>query len=101
MDYKNAAENIKLNNCTEIQLLKSNNFPIWKNCDIILANINRNVILENIAFNFCEFQKWRQAYFKRTIARDENRSLISSGQWNLKIGWLAKKQLDLLRLLSI
>ncbi|MFZ9388954.1 MAG: 50S ribosomal protein L11 methyltransferase, partial [Chitinophagaceae bacterium] len=43
----NAAENIAGNQCTRIILEKSERLPESRNFDIILANINKNVILEH------------------------------------------------------
>ncbi|TAH25440.1 MAG: 50S ribosomal protein L11 methyltransferase [Cytophagales bacterium] len=50
--YNNAIENIKLNNCNQITVLQGTintlNLPFNK-YDIILANINKNVLLEEIS----------------------------------------------------
>ncbi len=45
---ENARENFSRNNCKVIELLKANAFSANKNFDVILANINRNVILDNL-----------------------------------------------------
>ncbi|MFI5128925.1 MAG: 50S ribosomal protein L11 methyltransferase [Chitinophagales bacterium] len=44
---ENAAENISRNDCSRIELKKANFPPAEPTFDIILANINKNVILEN------------------------------------------------------
>ena len=44
----NAAENIERNNCNKIELRLSSEVPFEKHFDIILANINKNIILENL-----------------------------------------------------
>lgn len=44
----NAKENIDANNCTKIQLARADSPVSECTCDIILANINRNVLLENM-----------------------------------------------------
>jgi ribosomal protein L11 methyltransferase len=44
----NARENIEMNGCSRIDLRKSSDVPPEKLYDIILANINKNVILENL-----------------------------------------------------
>ena len=44
---ENATENIAANNCSVIQLQKADQFPSTGTWDIILANINLNVILDN------------------------------------------------------
>lgn len=45
---ENAGENIKKNNCKFIHLSKLDTFATNKKFDIILANINKNVIFENL-----------------------------------------------------
>lgn len=45
---ENAAENIATNNCTRIRIWKSSNIPQDHQFDIMLANINRNVLLDNM-----------------------------------------------------
>ena len=45
---ENAKENLALNECSRTQLYKSDNIPENKSFKIILANINRNVILEQL-----------------------------------------------------
>lgn len=44
----NARENIAINDCRKIELLSASVVPAGKSFDLILANINRNVILENL-----------------------------------------------------
>lgn len=44
----NAAENIERNNCNKIELRLSSEVPFEKHFDIILANINKNIILANL-----------------------------------------------------
>ena len=44
----NAKENFETNQCAKIQLIQANNIPADKSFRIVLANINRNIILENL-----------------------------------------------------
>ena len=44
----NATENLLVNNCEKIQLIKSDTIPEAVKGQIILANINLNIIKENI-----------------------------------------------------
>lgn len=44
----NARENMAINGCSRIELLQSSVVPSDKTFDLILANINKNVILENL-----------------------------------------------------
>lgn len=45
----NAIENISVNNCSNISVEKNERIPESQKFDIILANINKNVILPNLA----------------------------------------------------
>jgi len=45
---ENANENIRRNNCRAIELQHANSADMKKRFDIILANINKNIILENL-----------------------------------------------------
>ncbi|MFT4024227.1 MAG: 50S ribosomal protein L11 methyltransferase [Flavihumibacter sp.] len=45
---ENAAENVQLNNCRNVELAKADHLPGGRKFDIILANINRNVIMANL-----------------------------------------------------
>jgi ribosomal protein L11 methyltransferase len=50
---ENAAENLQLNNCSKTRLAKRDNIPLDKSFNRILANINRNVILDSLP-NMCK-----------------------------------------------
>lgn len=45
---ENAAENLLGNQCRKVQLEKADRVPVSQTFDIILANINRNIILANM-----------------------------------------------------
>jgi len=49
---ENSRENIENNNCTKIEIEKADGFEPKQKFDIILANINKNIILQN-ADNLC------------------------------------------------
>jgi ribosomal protein L11 methyltransferase len=44
---ENAGENIQRNDCTRIELKKADTAATNELCDVILANVNKNVIVEN------------------------------------------------------
>jgi ribosomal protein L11 methyltransferase len=46
---ENAAENVVTNGCTRIEVLKSDVIPAAESFDIILANINKHVIVSQLA----------------------------------------------------
>jgi ribosomal protein L11 methyltransferase len=45
---ENARENLERNACTRVEVEKADRIPSGKNYDVILANINKNVILVNL-----------------------------------------------------
>ena len=45
---RNAEENITKNNCQAVSLIQSGQFALTEKFDVILANINKNIILENL-----------------------------------------------------
>jgi len=48
--YRNALENMERNSCVHVQVIKGDDsFAFAEKFDVILANINRHVILENVS----------------------------------------------------
>jgi ribosomal protein L11 methyltransferase len=47
---ENTLNNISVNNCNIINVELSSNVPSKGTCDVILANINRNVLIDQIPF---------------------------------------------------
>ncbi|MFP5041911.1 50S ribosomal protein L11 methyltransferase [Parasediminibacterium sp. JCM 36343] len=45
---ENATENVLANNCSAITILKADNANLGRAFDIVLANINKNIILDNM-----------------------------------------------------
>lgn len=45
---ENSRENIEVNGCKKIELLKADTLSLGKQFDVILANINKNVLLSNM-----------------------------------------------------
>ena len=86
---RHAAENIALNNCQKIQLLKSDIFLAEKSWDIIVSNIGRNVILENMPSMCASLRKGGSLILSGLLQDDENQ-VMESAQANglLKLaGW--------------
>ena len=46
---ENCMENIARNHCNKIILEQADSFSVTQKCDIIVANINKNVILNNLS----------------------------------------------------
>jgi ribosomal protein L11 methyltransferase len=68
---ENAAENISRNNCSRIQLQKAESAAGEGVYDIILANINKNVILDNMASLANQLQKGSILLLSGLLADDE------------------------------
>jgi ribosomal protein L11 methyltransferase len=57
LSIENAFENIKRNSCRHITVQQNDTARVNKTFDIILANINKNVILENLAALYQQLNK--------------------------------------------
>ena len=67
----NAAENIQKNNCRNIALSLSSTPLSVKKVDIILANINKNIILENLAILSGQLKNQASLLLSGLLAADE------------------------------
>jgi len=47
---ENATENIEKNNCRHIEIQKVDNASCNKKFDVVIANINKHIILDNLQF---------------------------------------------------
>ena len=68
----NAAENLKKNNCTKIILRKASDAGAEMKFDAILANINKNVILENLALLARQLNKNSQILLSGLLESDKD-----------------------------
>ena len=68
----NAKENITANNCTRIELIKGENISNAKS-DIILANINLNIIIENLDEIKCACKPEATVLFSGILLHDEEK----------------------------
>ncbi len=68
---ENARENITNNRCSNIELFKADTASLNKKFDIILANINKNVILENLAVLFKQLNKGGVLFLSGLLQEDE------------------------------
>lgn len=92
----NAKENIEMNGCRNISVIKADHFPEEENADIILANINLNIIKENLTPIKKALKPGGTALFSGIMLQD--REQIKAGIENAglhikhlteKDGWLA------------
>lgn len=81
---ENANENIRRNNCTAIDLKLSNTANTESMFDIILANINKNVILENLEFLKMQLLPGGVLFISGLLATDQQEILSECNKKGLK-----------------
>ena len=84
---ENATENIKRNQCSTIKLLKVDNAKNNKEYSIILANINKNIILDNLSFLAESIHKQGKILLSGLLKEDENDILLAVKPF----GWIKRK----------
>ncbi len=80
---ENAKENVERNGCKSITIAKSAFFRPKQKCDIILANINKNVIIENLDGLVFGLSKGGALLLSGLLKRDEQELLLAVGRLNL------------------
>ena len=94
----NADENFKKNNCAKITLRKASDATAEIKFDIILANINKNVIIENLGLLVKQLNKHGQILLSGLLEGDKEEILGAGTQLNLEFtkelirnNWIAMK----------
>ena len=94
----NGKENIEVNNCENINIRQGmiSELTFEDNYDIILANINKNVILDNLVSLTSQLKKGGVLLLSGLLAEDENDILaamqpyaLKPGQKSVKNNWIA------------
>jgi len=80
----NATENIEKNNCTRIELRLSSEVPEQEKFDVILANINKNVILANLPLLYQRLKTNGILLLSGLLAEDEKDMLEAIDKLKLK-----------------
>lgn len=81
---ENAKENIEKNNCTKIELQQEDHVVPNQEFDIILANINKNIILDNIEVLTSILSKNGLLLLSGLLGEDEEDILFKTRNLNLK-----------------
>src|SRR6187431_2118987 len=81
----NAGENFEKNNCTKINLRKASNAASDIRFDIILANINKNVIIENLALLSKQLNNGGQVLLSGLLTEDKDEILSIATELRLKL----------------
>ena len=89
----NAIENVEVNGCTQIQVVKSDTISPQLKAQIILANINLNVIKENIELIMKAALNTAKLLFSGIMLHDEEKILKLLEMAGLKVEGVYKKDL--------
>jgi len=81
----NAGENFEKNYCTKINLRKASNAASEIKFDIILANINKNVIIENLALLSEQLNNGGQILLSGLLKEDKDEILSIATELHLKL----------------
>ena len=95
--YENCLENVKRNNCEQIQVLLGDASVIPnKTFDTIIANINRNVLLNDINFYAKQLKQSGRLFLSgfyttdiEAIEKECNKNGLTLNKWNEKKNWAA------------
>ena len=68
--YENATENVERNNCSHIEVIQGDASSIKEQFDVILANINRNILLADIPTYVQHLNKGGSIYFSGFYLED-------------------------------
>ncbi|PZP52073.1 MAG: 50S ribosomal protein L11 methyltransferase [Pseudopedobacter saltans] len=80
----NSQENLEANNVSKIELQLLSTIPTEQSFDIILANINLNVIVENLKFMFGILKNGGNLVLSGLLKEDEKTILDVAAPYNLK-----------------
>lgn len=80
----NSQENIEANNISKIELQLASTIPTEQSFDVILANINLNVIVENLKFMFAILKNGGKLALSGLLIEDEKTILDIASQYELK-----------------
>jgi len=81
----NAGENFEKNNCTKINLRKASNATSDNRFDLILANINKNIIIENMALLSRQLNNGGHILLSGLLNEDKVEILSIATQLRLKL----------------
>jgi len=81
----NAGENFEKNNCTKINLRKASNSASEIKFDVILANINKNVIIENLTLLSEQLNNGGQVLLSGLLKEDKDEILSIATELRLKL----------------
>ena len=87
----NAKENIGMNDCNNISVIKADHFPDAEKADIILANINLNIIKENLTCIKKALVPGGTALFSGILLQDKEQITAAVENGGLQIKHLTEK----------
>jgi ribosomal protein L11 methyltransferase len=83
---ENARENLERNACTRVEVEKADRIPSGKNYDVILANINKNVILVNLPTLLAIIKPGGILLLSGLLEEDEAEIRAAVGKFSLQPG---------------
>lgn len=81
---ENATENIEANNCQYITIEKADTAKLLTQFDIVIANINKNIILDNMAYLAEDVALGGQVLLSGLLQEDEADILAEASKYNWK-----------------
>ncbi len=82
---ENANENIQRNDCNRINLQKAETAAMHGSFDIILANINKNVILENFHLLTKQLTRGGVLLLSGLLTKDEDEIFLIKDEYSLQL----------------
>ncbi len=80
----NSKENVERNSCSQIRLELRNDADVKRSVDVILANINRNIILNNFSLLYSQLNTGGHLLLSGLLADDEERIRTEASRFGLK-----------------
>jgi len=87
---ENTKENLERNNCVKVDLKKADDASMNENFDIVLANINKNVILENFLLLTQQLKPGGVLLLSGLLEEDEKDILSAAGKFSLLLRKITK-----------
>lgn len=87
----NAIENLQQNQCSAVKVIQADTVPGNEQFDIILANINKNVILEHLPALITQLKPGGIILFSGLLAEDETAIMEATGNTPLQLRKMTMK----------
>jgi ribosomal protein L11 methyltransferase len=82
---KNATENLQRNNCTRVELKKTDSIAGDQQFEVVLANINKNVILDNFSLLVKQLAQGGVLLLSGLLTEDKSDMMIEASKFSLHL----------------